>query len=39
MQIDETDRRLLSALQANARQPVADLARLLGLARTTVQAR
>lgn len=39
MQIDETDRALIASLQTNARQPVADLARALGLARTTVQAR
>lgn len=39
MQLDETDQALLQALQANARQPVADLARQLGLARTTVVAR
>jgi DNA-binding Lrp family transcriptional regulator len=39
MQIDETDRALITALQANARQPIADLARTLGLARTTVQTR
>lgn len=39
MQIDETDRALIAALSDNARLPVADLARLLGLARTTVQAR
>ena len=39
MQIDETDRALIASLQTNARQPVADLARSLGLARTTVQAR
>tara|TARA_R110000787_G_scaffold127590_8_gene239011 strand:+ start:775 stop:1209 length:435 start_codon:yes stop_codon:yes gene_type:complete len=39
MRIDETDRALIASLQANARQPVADLARTLGLARTTVQAR
>lgn len=39
MQIDETDRALIASLQANARQPIADLARTLGLARTTVQAR
>ncbi|AXI44227.1 Lrp/AsnC family transcriptional regulator [Sulfitobacter sp. SK011] len=39
MQIDETDRALITCLQTNARQPVADLARTLGLARTTVQAR
>ncbi len=39
MQIDETDRALIALLQVNARQPVADLARQLNLARTTVQAR
>ncbi len=39
LQIDETDRQLVQALQANARQSIADLARHLGLARTTVQAR
>ncbi len=39
MQIDETDRALLSLLADNARVPVATLARKLGLARTTVQAR
>lgn len=39
MQIDETDRRILSALAENARRPVADLARDLGLARSTVQSR
>ncbi len=39
MQIDETDRALLSLLAENARLPVATLARKLGLARTTVQAR
>ena len=39
MQIDESDQELLSALQVNARQSIADLARTLGLARTTVQAR
>lgn len=38
-QIDETDRALVAALSENARLPVADLARKLGLARTTVQAR
>ncbi|EIE51990.1 AsnC family transcriptional regulator [Citreicella sp. 357] len=38
-QIDETDRALVALLAANARMPVADLARRLGLARTTVQAR
>lgn len=39
MQIDETDRALIAVLAENARLPVADLARRLGLARTTVQAR
>jgi DNA-binding Lrp family transcriptional regulator len=39
MQIDETDHALLSLLADNARTPVATLARRLGLARTTVQAR
>lgn len=39
MQIDETDRALLALLADNARLPVALLARRLGLARTTVQAR
>jgi len=39
MQLDETDQSLISALRVNARQPVADLARTLGLARTTVQTR
>ena len=39
MQTDETDQRLLALLRENARLPVADLARKLGLARTTVQAR
>ena len=39
MKIDETDQALLALLQENARMPVATLARRLGLARTTVQAR
>ncbi|UWR73637.1 Lrp/AsnC family transcriptional regulator [Phaeobacter inhibens] len=39
MQTDETDQTLLTLLRENARRPVADLARRLGLARTTVQAR
>ncbi|QGX97686.1 Lrp/AsnC family transcriptional regulator [Roseovarius faecimaris] len=39
MQIDETDRALIDLLQDNARLPVTTLARRLGLARTTVQAR
>lgn len=37
--LDDTDRRLLALLQANAREPVAILARRLQLARTTVVAR
>lgn len=39
MQIDEIDRKLISLLTDNARAPVADLARQLGIARTTVQSR
>lgn len=39
MQIDATDTRLLTLLRDNARAPVTELARALGLARTTVQAR
>ncbi len=39
MQMDETDRALIAALSENARRPVAMLARDLGLARSTVQAR
>ena len=39
MQIDKVDKSLIGLLQANARMPVATLARRLGLARTTVQAR
>ena len=37
--MDETDRALLALLSGNARLPTATLARRLGLARTTVQAR
>lgn len=37
--MDQTDERLIAELGKNARLPVADLARQLGLARTTVQAR
>jgi DNA-binding Lrp family transcriptional regulator len=37
--LDEVDRNLLSLLQANARESTANLARKLGLARTTVVAR
>jgi DNA-binding Lrp family transcriptional regulator len=39
MQIDATDTQLLTLLRTNARAPVTELARALGLARTTVQAR
>jgi len=39
MPLDDTDRQLLSLLQANAREGTAALARKLGLARTTVVAR
>ncbi len=39
MQTDETDLALIALLGENARLPVATLARKLGLARTTVQAR
>ena len=39
IELDETDRRLLALLGANARTPVAKLGTRLGLARTTVQAR
>lgn len=37
--LDETDRALLGELTANARLPVVTLARRLGIARSTVQAR
>ncbi len=37
--MDETDRTILALLNENARMPVALLARRLGLARSTVQAR
>jgi len=39
MLLDELDRRLISLLQADARTAAADLARQLGVARTTVLAR
>ncbi|MGJ8604298.1 MAG: Lrp/AsnC family transcriptional regulator [Marivita sp.] len=39
LQIDETDAALIALLKRNARAPVAELARKLGLARTTVQTR
>ena len=37
--LDDTDRALLALLRDNARAPTAELARKLGLARTTVQSR
>jgi DNA-binding Lrp family transcriptional regulator len=37
--LDTLDRRLLTLLQANARAPTAELARQLGVARTTILAR
>lgn len=39
MTTDGLDRELISLLRADARTPVADLARALGLSRTTVQSR
>lgn len=39
MSIDETDQRLLSLLRSNARTPVVELARQLGISRATVQNR
>ncbi len=39
MDINQTDRRLIAALQRNARKTVSDLARELDLSRTTVQKR
>ncbi|MDH4053222.1 MAG: Lrp/AsnC family transcriptional regulator [Rubrivivax sp.] len=39
MPLDDLDRRLLTLLQANARESTAQLARRLGVARTTVLAR
>jgi len=39
MPTDPTDRRLLTLLTENARAPVAELGRKLGLSRTTVQSR
>lgn len=37
--LDDTDRALLALLRENARAPTAELARRLGLSRTTVQSR
>ena len=39
IRLDDLDRHLLSLLQANAREPAANLARKLKIARTTVVAR
>lgn len=39
MAMDDLDERLLARLRENARAPVAELARALGLSRTTVQSR
>jgi len=39
LRLDELDRHILTLLQANAREPVANLARRLKIARTTVVAR
>ena len=36
---DQIDRQLIGLLRANARTPISDLARTLGLSRTTVQSR
>jgi len=38
-QMDEIDQGLIDALRENARRPIADLARALGLSRTTAQSR
>lgn len=37
--LDENDRRLLSLLQTNSREPTSSLARKLGISRSTVQSR
>jgi DNA-binding Lrp family transcriptional regulator len=39
LRMDEVDQQLLARLRENARAPVAELARALGLSRTTVQSR
>jgi DNA-binding Lrp family transcriptional regulator len=39
MQIDDIDRRLLALLRENARLPMSELARALGVSRTTAQSR
>ncbi len=38
-ELDDLDRRLLSALRENGREPVAGLARMLGVSRATVNSR
>ncbi len=37
--LSDTDQKLIDLLQANARLPISDIARKLGVSRTTVQAR
>lgn len=37
--MDETDRKLLALLQADAREPVSSIARKLGVSRSTIQSR
>ncbi len=39
MQLDDIDRRLIAKLRENARLPMSDLARSLGVSRTTAQSR
>ena len=39
VEITENDRRLLAILRENARTPIAEIARRLGVARTTAQTR
>ena len=39
MELSRNDRRLIAALQRNARQSISDLSRELDLSRTTVQKR
>ena len=39
MQIDDTDRKILALLRENARAPSVELARRVGISRTTLQAR
>lgn len=37
--MDETDRKLLALLQADAREPISSIARKLGVSRSTIQSR